>query len=40
MPKKNGGDGANTLHYLHHLACNCLKINVVLSFFFLGMTLS
>ena len=31
--KKNGGDGANTLHYLHHLVCNCLKMSVVLSVF-------
>lgn len=31
MPKKNGGDGVNTLHYLHHLVCNCLKIRMVLS---------
>ena len=29
--KMNGGDGANALHYLHHLERNCLKMRMVLS---------
>lgn len=32
MKIKNGGDGANVLHYFHHLEFNCLKMRVVLSF--------